>query len=207
MDAARLERWVRSMATRATRRSALRGTAALATGGALRLLSTSQATEARRRRRRVAASCGGAWDGSSSGGQAGASIAQTFTARVSGKLTQVQFNVGRDGASGDFIVRLGDVDIAGVPLADAPPLAETNVSDDTLPQFDLVRVTAKFTTSPAEVTKGTKYALIVTRATAFAVGTHNDGDRCLGDYYHMASGAGNFSESENVDLVFKASVR
>jgi len=126
---------------------------------------------------------------------------------VSGKLIQVQFNVGRQGGSGDFIVSIGAVDTEGVPLADAPPLAETRVSDDTLPQFDLVLVTAKFTTSPADVTKGTKYALIFTRASTFDVGTHNSGDRCLGDLYYMASGAGNFSESENVDALFKAWVR
>src|SRR5215210_803794 len=159
MDAARLERWVRSMATRATRRSALRGTAALTAGGALRLIPTSEVAAARRRR--VTASCGAKWDGSSSGAQANERLAQTFTARVSGQLVQVQLHVGREDASGDFIVRIGDVDIDGVPLADAPPLAETRVSDDTLPQFDLVRVTAKFA-SPAQVTKGTKYALIVT---------------------------------------------
>ena len=207
MDAAQLERWVRSMATGATRRSALRGTVALATGGAMRLLSTSQATEARRRRRRVTASCGGEWDGSSAVVGPNDRLAQTFTPKVSGKLIQVQFNVAREGGSGDFIVRIGAVDTEGVPLADALPLAETKVSDDTLPQFDLVLVTAKFTTSPAQVTKGTKYALIFTRVSTFDVGSHNSGDRCLGDLYYAASGAGNFSESENSDVLFKAWVR
>src|SRR5215212_8564107 len=205
MNAAQLQGWIRSMATRATRRSALQGAAALVTGGALRLLATPQAAEAGKRR--VTASCRGTWDGGSTGVQANASAAQTFTARKSGNFAQVQFNVGRDNAGGDFIVRLGDVGTDGVPLADALPLAETRVSDDTLPQFDLVRVTAKFTTSPAQVTKGTTYALIVTRTSSFAIGTHSEVDKCLGDFYYMESGAGNFSESELVDLVFKAWVR
>jgi hypothetical protein len=80
------------------------------------------------------------------------------------------------------------------------------VSDDTLPQFDLVLVTAKFTTSPARVQKGTKYALIFTRASSFGVKSHN-ADVCLGDCHYKAAHAGNFSELGSIDLLFTAWVR
>ena len=135
MDAAQLERWVRSMATGATRRSALRGTAALAAGGARpRRIPTLQAAEARRRRRRVHPPRAG-----ESGTAAQTLLSRTTASRRPSRpkcrgAIQVDFNVAREGGSGDFLVSIGAVDTDGVPVADAPPLAETRVSDETSPR-------------------------------------------------------------------------
>jgi hypothetical protein len=128
-------------------------------------------------------------------------IAQTFTALRTGPLVQAAVEILKGpGSTGDYILRLGTVDAAGVPTNEV--LAASVVAD----RF----VTDVFSTltfdfaNPATVVAGTEYALVLTRPGSTqleAIGTFDN--PCAGRAFSSPSQTAPFVEDdEGFDMTF-----
>lgn len=107
-------------------------------------------------------------------------FAQTFTPSTSGELVTVQMLVRKDeGTDGDYFLRIGPVDANGVPTNDTP-LAFTSIPDADVPVQSTSLLTFDFAT-PATVTAGTQYALILSRSESHVLTVRGyDSDTCAG---------------------------
>jgi hypothetical protein len=129
-----------------------------------------------------------------------ARFAQTFTAQNTGALTAGQIEITKSGSTGDWVLRLQDVDATGTPTNNL--LAAETIPDSSVPTGDSL-LTANFAT-PATVTAGQQYAIVLTRpgATSMAVGGRT-GDDCPGAFYSSGSQTGAFGlGSPGLDLIF-----
>ena len=102
----------------------------------------------------------------------GAKFSQTFTAGMTGALTAVDLYLGINGTETDSM-SIQNVDGSSLPngtiLASTTALITgSNISDPAWFEF-------AFTTTPAYVTSGTQYAIVVTTTNAQIYGTTGDG--------------------------------
>lgn len=116
---------------------------------------------------------------------------QTFTSGITGALDQVDLAVGRAGPSitAPLVVEVRPVS-GGVPSG--PPLASVNVAAASVPEttFPSGFLSIPFA-SPAPVTAGVQYAIVVTSASCGFRDCYNQALNPLGDSY--PAGAGIFS--------------
>lgn len=125
-------------------------------------------------------------------------FAQTFVAQNSGALTAGQADISKASSTGNYVMRIQDVDPYGTPTNNL--LASATIPDSSVPMGDSI-LTANFA-SPAAVTEGQQYALIVTRpGSGLTVGARTGND-CPGAFYASPSQTGAFQGSSDLDLVF-----
>jgi hypothetical protein len=127
-------------------------------------------------------------------------FAQTFTAATTGGLTAAQVDVRKQGTAGDYRLDINEVDAAGVPTDVV--LASTTIPDAEVPAGEST-ITGSFG-SPAQVSAGAQYALIVTRpaSNVIQVGTRTGND-CPGQLFFSSGQTGPFSPlGETNDMVF-----
>jgi hypothetical protein len=127
-------------------------------------------------------------------------FAQTFTAATTGGLTAAQVDVRKQGTAGDYRLDINEVDAAGVPTDGV--LASTTIPDADVPAGEST-ITGSFA-SPAQVSAGAQYALIVTRpaSNVIQVGVRTGND-CPGQLFFSSAQTGPFSPlGDTNDLVF-----
>jgi hypothetical protein len=212
MDADRFELWLRSLSSSPSRRIVVRLLAGSASAGLLRLgLQSGEAKKGgkgkgkgkKKRRKKIPPppplvpvllyQCSGPKDSTIvTGSPATARFSQTFLARQSGSLLQIQFEVQKDAAStGDYLVELLAVAVAN----DEPTntvLAQAIVLNTVVPVGFTVLVTATFAGPP--LVAGTQYAAAISRpgGSQLAVSNRN-GNACGGIRFSQSpSGQGVF---------------
>ncbi len=140
-------------------------------------------------------------------------IAQTFTARNTGKLTKAQFLIIRSElAEGDYVLEIRPVS-AGLPTDEV--LASTTIPGSNVPEdnFTPVTITGNFA-NPANVTAGTEYALVLRETSGVLVARHwlmEDTDKCPGQALVSADGGATWTPFSDdpafpVDFVFSTTV-
>jgi hypothetical protein len=111
--------------------------------------------------------------------------AQTFTAQASGVLTAAQADVTKDAGGADWVLQVAPVDAAGTPTHAV--LASATIPDSSVPLADSI-VSASFAT-PAAVTVGQQYALVVTRPdSGLSLGIRQDNDDGCGGQLFSSDG-------------------
>jgi hypothetical protein len=134
-------------------------------------------------------------------------FAQSFTAGITGGITSAQIDVTKQGTAGDYRLDINEADAAGVPTNTI--LASATIPDTAVPAGNSI-ITGSFD-SPAQVSAGQEYALIVTRPTSsgLAVGTRTGND-CSGRLFFSNTQTGPFGPvgpGDTNDLVFAVFVR
>jgi hypothetical protein len=127
-------------------------------------------------------------------------FAQTFTAGITGGLTTAQVEVTKFGSAGDYRLDLNETDAAGAPTNTT--LASATIPDADVPAGASV-ITGSFA-SPASVSAGQQYTLIVTRpaSNGLQVGTRT-GDDCGGGLFFSNTQTGTFNSlGATYDLIF-----
>jgi hypothetical protein len=106
-------------------------------------------------------------------------VAQPFTAQESGRLTDAQVDITKLGGdtSGDWVLRINEVNASGVPTHGV--LAETTVSFSSVPVGSAM-ITGSFAVPPT-VSAGEQYAVVIARPAGDVLrfGTHST-DACPG---------------------------
>jgi hypothetical protein len=103
----------------------------------------------------------------------------------------VEFRVEKAGSPGDWVVSVNAVDDFGIPINVV--LASTTVPNGSVPD-GLSTLTANFA-SPADVTAGQNYAVVVTRPDSDDLGTgYRNTDVCPGDAFTSDSQTGAFTQ-------------
>jgi hypothetical protein len=132
-------------------------------------------------------------------------IAQTFTPGITGKLTSAQINVTKNMADGpgDYKLSVATVDGVGVPTNQV--LATTAITPPPGGSIN-VPIIGAFA-SPAGVTAGTPYALVVSRPGAGANGLRLQGraSGCPGSMFKSINQTDPYTDNGS-DLVFTALV-
>jgi hypothetical protein len=128
-----------------------------------------------------------------------ARFAQTFTAQADGDLVLAQVDVVKQGTSADWVISINGVDASGTPTNTV--LASTVIPDSTVPDGESI-ITVNFA-SPATLTAGQQYALVVTRpgSDRVTVGVRQ-GDDCPGQLFTSTSQTGAFTPSLIGDDLF-----
>jgi hypothetical protein len=121
--------------------------------------------------------------------------AQTFTAQNTGNLTSGQFVVNKAVVGGDWMMQLLATDGAG--NATNTVLASTTIPDATV-FVGTQTITGQFAT-PASVTTGQTYALLITRSSSFDL---RAGAPCPGQAFYSPSGTISWLGQEFFDLRF-----
>jgi len=140
----------------------------------------------------------------SSMGGGNSRVAQTFTAGITGGLTVAAVDVTKSGTAGDYRLDINEVDGSGVPTNNV--LASTTVSDAAVPAGSSL-VTGSFAT-PAQVTAGLQYALIITRpgSSGLAWGTRLGNDCPGGMFFANTQTSPPFTLGDTYDVVFEVFV-
>lgn len=150
---------------------------------------------------RVDATCGGVRQGFNADVGGNTRLAQTFSALASGPLVRADIPISKDaGPEADYILRISPVDGAGVP--GNAVLAETRTPSTNLPLGESV-VTFTFA-SPAPVTAGATYALVLTRPGGNKVAWigQNIGNVCSSQSFFSPDQTAPFDAQGENDLFF-----
>jgi hypothetical protein len=123
--------------------------------------------------------------------------AQTFTAQSGGVLTSAQATV-QKGPGADWLMQVAAVDGAGTPTNAL--LASEAIPDSSVPNGSPTTVSANFA-SPAAVTAGQQYALIVSRPNFGVTLAIRQGDDCAGQLF-ASEDMGPFLPFAGDDMVF-----
>jgi hypothetical protein len=125
--------------------------------------------------------------------------AQTFTAQTTGTLVMGRFKIRKEGTAGDYRMDVNATDASGAPTN--MTLASTTIPDAVVPP-DISTITGTFAT-PAAVTAGQQYALVLTRPGSDDV-THSArfGDVCSGMEFFSISQTGGWTAFSDMDMIF-----
>jgi large repetitive protein len=129
--------------------------------------------------------------------------AQTFTAETTGALVMGQFKINKAGTAGDYRMDVNATDASGAPTNTT--LASTTIPDAVVPP-GISTITGTFAT-PAPVTAGQQYALVLTRPGSTDV-THSArfGDVCSGMEFFSGSQTGEWSAFSDMDMIYSTFV-
>jgi hypothetical protein len=124
---------------------------------------------------------------------------QTFTAQTTGSLAMGQFRIEKAGSPGDYRMDLNATDGSGAPTNTM--LASTTIPDASVPA-GVSTITGVFA-SPAQVTAGQQYALVITRpgSSTLTVATRM-GNPCPGGGEFFSFGQAEAWFQQPDDLVF-----
>jgi hypothetical protein len=111
--------------------------------------------------------------------QANSRFAQTFTALHTGTVVRAQVALNKQATNGAFTVQILDTDPSGVPVNGV--LGSGTVPGSSIPAGDTT-LDATFS-SPAPVTAGHLYALVVTRPESWSI-TDRHGNPCGGEEFY-----------------------
>ncbi len=152
------------------------------------------------------ASCVGPGDGNTAFVGLTNRMAQTFTAQNTGKLTKAQFLILRPPvAFGDYVLEIRPVS-AGVPTDQV--LASTTIDGSgVLADFTPVTITGNFS-SPANVTDGTEYALVVRETSGVLAARNWETNKCSGQAALSGDGGATWDDNSAspIDFIFSTTV-
>jgi hypothetical protein len=129
--------------------------------------------------------------------------AETFVAATSGKLSRVQFEVGKAAnSSGDYLVRLLAVNANGAPTNKV--LAKARIPDASVPVGNAVTVVAHFKKRKTVTLKaGKRYAVSIRRSGGGITVSAASGDQCVhGPVFTSDTQTAPFVEQPGFDLRF-----
>jgi hypothetical protein len=129
-------------------------------------------------------------------------FAHVFSPSLSGSLTRAEIDIVKSGSAGSYVVQVMGVD--GTTGAPSNAVLASTAVPDSMPDGDFL-LNAVFS-SPAPVTAGQNYALVITRpgSDMLRTGIRND---CPGNFYYSTAGSTDWQiDAPNESFVFTAFV-